>query len=101
VSLIDWSDPEEMLGLLVEYVADEVAAEETDAERAAFLRELWRELQRLARSEPFDAEQMASSMREVRASQPREFLADPVLAHLDACVAELERIENDSAERQR
>ena len=36
MSLIDWSDPEEMLGLLVEYIRDELIEEQRDRRRAAF-----------------------------------------------------------------
>ena len=35
MSLIDWSDPDEMLGLLTEYVADEDSACHLDRARAA------------------------------------------------------------------
>jgi hypothetical protein len=37
MSLIDWSDPDEMLGLLIEYVADETVASHDDLDRADFL----------------------------------------------------------------
>lgn len=95
MSLIDWSDPEEMLGLLVEYVADE-AIGETDADRAAFLRELWRDLDDLS-SRQFEAVcGIADAICEIRASQPAEFLSDDVITHVDACVEELRRIDSDT-----
>ena len=92
MSLIDWSDPEEMLGLLVEYVTDEALAEDRDPERAAFLRALARELNNLARRELAAVHQIADAIREIRASQPRELLDDAVIAHVDACVEELDRL---------
>jgi hypothetical protein len=38
--LIDWSDPDEMLRLLCEYVADEKSDAQNDHERVRFLAEL-------------------------------------------------------------
>lgn len=100
MSLIDWSDPDEMLGLLVEYVTDEALAESRDAGRAHFLRDLSGELETLA-GRDFDAvDQMADAIREIRASQPREFLEDAVIAHVDACIEELDRI-GDGTQRSR
>ena len=92
MSFIDWSDPDEMLGLLVEYVADE-AIEEDDADRAAFLRGLSRDLEDLS-STPFVAVNgIADAICAIRATQPAEFLNDAVITHVDACVEELRRIE--------
>lgn len=90
MSLIDWSDPDEMLGLLVEYVADEALAC-ADADRAEFLRALRGDLEHLARQEQAPDE-IADALTEIRNGQPREFLADPVIEHLDACIEELHRI---------
>jgi hypothetical protein len=92
MSLIDWSDPEEMFGLLIEYVRDEALTEEGDAERVEFLRELSRGLHKLGSEELDRANQLADAMRELRDAQPREFVNDPVIAHLDECIAELQRI---------
>jgi hypothetical protein len=88
MTLIDWSDPDEMLGLLIEYVADEAVASHEDPERAAFLRHLSRELDALASN----TERVEQSLREVIDEQPREFANDPVLEHLEACIEELQRI---------
>lgn len=95
MSLIDWSDPDEMLGLLIEYVDDEAIAERRDSERAEFLRELSALVGRLGAQEFAGAEQMRLALREIREVQPREFSDDPVLTHLDACVEELERITSE------
>lgn len=48
MSIIDWSDPDEMLGLLAEYVQDECLEEHSDRERVVFLRELSRSVKSLA-----------------------------------------------------
>ena len=37
MSFIDWSDRDELLGLLAEYVADERLGEQEDRERRSFL----------------------------------------------------------------
>ena len=92
MSLIDWSDHEEMLGLLLEYVADEVNTSQGDRARAAFLQTLLEILESLAEAELESVDAIAEKLREVRQSQPAEFAADPVLDHLDACEEELKRI---------
>jgi hypothetical protein len=92
MSLIDWSDPDEMLGLLVEYVADEAAISHEDPERDGFLNQLSRELGALA-VQGFATDRIELSLREIIDSQPRDFANDPVMAHLEACIEELHRIE--------
>lgn len=92
MSLIDWSDPDEMVGLLVEYVADEALTENDDADRADFLRDLSRELGNLSARDFDGVDQIVEAIREIRAAQPREFLSDDVIAHLDACIEEVHRI---------
>ena len=89
MTLIDWSDPETMLGLLLEYVQDE-ATVETDRDRAAFLHHLARELAALESSQ--SAADIAANLRRGESDQPREFVADPVMGHLTACIEELDRI---------
>jgi hypothetical protein len=90
MSLIDWSDPEEMLGLLAEYVADERLAER-DGRRTRFLNELSSALSALA-SQQLSTRATIDRLREMQDGQPAEFSADPTLVHLDDCVQELERI---------
>jgi hypothetical protein len=93
MSLIDWSDPEEMLGLLAEYVADERLAERDDRRRARFLDELSSALRALAsQGEVLSTRAMIDRLRDIYEGQPTEFSADSVLAHLDDCIQELERI---------
>ena len=91
MSLIDWSDPDEMLGLLVEYVADETVASH-DPDRAHFLNQLSRELGAIAEWDFESVDRIELTLREIHDSQPREFASDPVMAHLEACIEELHRI---------
>lgn len=91
MSLIDWSDPDEMLGLLIEYV-DDAAIAEGDPDRAVFLRELSRDLEELAARRFAAVDRIADAICEIRAMQPGEFLNDDVITHVDACVEELRRI---------
>ena len=93
MSLIDWSDPDEMLGLLVEYVADEAAASHDDPDRNRFLRQLRRELDALAVHNLRTTDRVERTLREFIDAQPRDFAGDPVVAHLEACIEELHRIE--------
>ena len=94
MSLIDWSDPDEMLGLLVDYVADEANTSYADTERARFLGTLSRELGDLAEQSTGGGRQLAEALRQIRTSQPDDFLSDSVIEHLDACIEELCRIES-------
>lgn len=93
MSLIDWSDPEEMLGLLAEYVADERLAERDDRRRTRFLNELSSALTALAsQGQELSTRATIGRLREIYDRQPAEFSADPALVHLDDCIQELERI---------
>lgn len=97
MSLIDWSDPDEMLGLLLEYVNNEARTSRGDPARAAFLRTLLDELEDLARTDWEAVEPIAEALNGIRRSQPVEFVADPVLEHLDGCVEEIWRIARQQA----
>lgn len=89
MSLIDWSDPDEMLGLLIDYVADEAGASGGDSDRAAWLQDLRGELETIAGD---DTDHLARALREMRNAQPDEFAGDVVLTHIDDCIVELRRI---------
>jgi hypothetical protein len=95
MSFIDWSDPDEMLGLLIEYVDDEAIASR-DSARSNFLHELSRELGAVADRGFESAARIEQTLREVQDSQPTEFAADEVMAHMEACIEELHRIEAGS-----
>ena len=89
---IDWSDPEEMLGLLVEYVIDEQCDAE-DSARRAFLSRLRKPLEELQASfEALPLVDAITALRAIRRSVGDEFETDAVVEHLSACVEELERV---------
>jgi hypothetical protein len=92
MSLIDWSDPDEMLGLLIDYVADEAIAS-YDADRSDFLNQLSRELGVVAEQGFESADRIELMLREIHDSQPSEFASDAVMAHIEACIDELHRID--------
>ena len=93
MSFIDWSDPEEMLGLLAEYVADEALAEREDRDRATFLDALSSQLTALASmADELPAKAAVERLRDIYESQPVEFAEDVALSHVDDCIQELERI---------
>ncbi len=92
MTLIDWSDPEAMLGLLIEYVDEEADSTRNDPERSGFLQQLSQDLLAAA-EEDFDVpEEIARSLQEIHDSQPREFAGDPVMVHVEACIEEITRI---------
>lgn len=97
-TLIDWSDPDVMLGLLCEYVADERSDAQDDHERATFLAELSVELEGLAGRAPgMPADEVIGELRAIDAFQRDDFAHDPVLTHVAACIEELERIQSQRA----
>lgn len=92
---IDWSDSEEMIGLLVEYVSDERNGSAGDPERERFLDDLAQELEVIAdRIRSVSAEATIQRLRVLSDSQPYDFAGDVVLDHVRACVEELERIQS-------
>ncbi|MEO8033978.1 MAG: hypothetical protein ABI837_06055 [Acidobacteriota bacterium] len=96
MTFIDWSDSEEMLGLLHEYIVDERKQSAGDAAREAFLGELSADLTALVeRCEELSVNEAIETLKEIRRSQPGLFASDSVLAHLDDCIEELARIEGD------
>jgi hypothetical protein len=92
MSLIDWSDAEEMFGLLLDYVADEEHAAQ-DAERRRFLTQLRARLEEMhdgfARAPSSEA---VSALRAVHRAIDAGYEHDVVVGHLGDCVHELERI---------
>jgi hypothetical protein len=94
MSFIDWSDPEEMLALLAEYVTDELLAEGEDRQRTRFLQQLSSALTSLASDAPeLSVRETIDRLRSICESQPSEFGIDAALVHLGDCIQELERIE--------
>lgn len=97
MSLIDWSDPEEMLGLLAESIRDELLEEQSDRRRAGFLRALASSVKSVARGAAAEPRDVLAKLRRVADGQPAEFARDPVLAHVHDCIEELARIATASA----
>ena len=91
MSLIDWADPDEMLGLLVDYVTDEAQSAHRDRTRSRVLHALSAELNELADRDLTNVERVAA-LREIRSLLPDEFTSDPVTSHVDDCIEELQRI---------
>ena len=86
--MIDWSDPEEMLGLLADYVRDELSEEREDQERVRFLRTLAAGVEALER----DGGDLLPRLQELYDEQPDEFARDRVMMHVRDCIEELSRI---------
>jgi hypothetical protein len=92
---LDWSNPEEMFGLLIDYVADE-RSDTRDPARRAFLSKLHGDLSDLAdRFEAMPPEERILRMRALHAERSAE-AGDPVLAHLSDCIEELERLQAET-----
>ena len=88
MSYIDWSDPEEMFGLLVEYVSDERG--DSDAARLRFLDSLLRPLRELQdRFHGLSAAEQVLALLSICNSVNAEDEDDPVVEHLHACVEAL------------
>ena len=93
MTFIDWTDPEEMLGLLIEYVADERTETRQAPDRASFLDEVHSELTDLSDNvRGMAPDEVIDRLRAVHASQKVAFPGDPVLVHVEHCIEELERI---------
>ena len=98
MSFIDWSDSEEMLGLLSEYLVDERNGSLEDDAREAFLARLLAELADLTdRLDAMSPEEVIDGLRAIHRAGAEEFAKDPVLVHVEACIEELERISRESA----
>ena len=97
MAFVDFSDPEDMFGLLIDYVTD-ARSEAADPARREFLSGLLGALEEL--QDEFAAmtpAQQSASLRELHRSLESGFAADPVAQHLEDCAAELERLgERDS-----
>ena len=90
---INWSDPEEVLGLLAEYVADERLDERDDPERRTFLGALTSAITALTSdAEKLSVQATIDRLRTIYDSQSPEFGNDHALIHLHDCIEELERI---------
>lgn len=99
MSLIDWSDPEEMLGLLAEYVADE-QHQATDAGHRRALARVRQQLEDLqARFATLPAAGLVDALQAIHQDLADDLADDPVAAHLEDCITELERINHHQKTR--
>jgi len=85
MTFIDWSDSEEMIGLLIEYVAD--VRNESDDERRKFLTDLLADL----KAEQLNLERLQT----IYESVDPNFKNDDVVVHLHDCIEELRRINHE------
>lgn len=90
-----------MLGLLVEWVADEHGAAR-DSARADFLAGLSAELSALAeRYDQTPPEELIESLRALHERRAEELPGDPALTHLADCIDEMERLREEAPDRER
>ena len=93
MTFLNWSDPEELIGLLTEYVTDEKNQSEGDPARGKFLSDLSGRLNEFDRHfETGSVDEAIAKLRGIRKSIIPEFSDDPVVEHVDACLEELERV---------
>lgn len=93
MAFIDWSDAEGMIGLLLEYIADEKIEAQGDPARVRFLAGLLQQLrQTSAELEGRPLQAVVRRLKELHASVDREFEADVAVEHLGDCIEELERL---------
>ena len=91
--MIDWTDAEDMFGLLLDYVADE-RNDASDPERRQFLSTLLDSISELQERFPrLTAAERIETLRELRRSIDRDFEDDPVAQHFDDFVVELQRLD--------
>lgn len=87
MTFIDWSDSEEMIGLLIEYVTDERNESHSDPKRRKFLSDLLADLQ----SDQLDLERLQT----IHDSIDPEFKKDDVVVHVHDCIEELKRVKHE------
>src|SRR5262249_52838221 len=91
MTFIDWSDTEEMLAALIDYVSD--AKEEClkDHHRQRFMSRLLTHLRDLSNQLPnISSKKATSRLRDIYTSVDGEFRNDPVATHLRDCIQEFE-----------
>ena len=101
MSYIDWSDAEDMFGLLVEFVEDELGEADDDPMRRRFLEKLDADLMTLEeRITTMTPDETIAAFEEIQGSIEDDFEKDPVVEHLGAFVEELRRLQGEAAARQ-
>jgi len=93
MTFINWSDPDEMLTLLTEYVSDELSQATHHRSRTEFLTALLEDLTALENEfSALSPDASLAALRSIYEAQPGEFVSDSVLTHVEACIEELTRI---------
>ncbi len=87
MTFIDWSDSEEMIGLLMEYVTDERNGSHHDPKRRKFLSDLLTDLQ----SQPLNE----MRLQKIYESVEPDFKNDDVVVHIHDCIEELKRLNHE------
>ena len=91
MTFIDLSDAEGMIGLFVELVADERTECLDDSERMRFVEELLAELRSVeANLDQIRLPAIIGRLKELQESASTSFTDDPVMAHLNDLIQELE-----------
>jgi hypothetical protein len=98
MSFINWSDPEEMLSLLLEYVEGEWSESHADPRRRQWLSTLLEDLSELERRfSALAAGGRLAALHETSTAIDAEFASDPVAEHLAHCAEEIDRINREQA----
>lgn len=87
MTFIDWSDSEDMIGLLTEYVTDEKKATRGDPKRKEFLSDLLADLT----EQDVDLKRLQT----IYDSIDPEFKNDEVVIHVHDCIEELKKLNHE------
>jgi hypothetical protein len=90
MSFIDWSDPEGMFDLFIEFIRDEINDSSGDAARQQFLQHLFKKVSTTESGTVADA---IKTLKAIQNAIDEEFKTDPVALHMTDFINELERIE--------
>ena len=92
MTFIDLSDAEGMIGLYVEFVADERAGCQDDPDRLRFVEELLEQLKPVeANLDPAHLAATVQKLKDLHESADHDFANDPVMVHLNDLVEEIEK----------
>lgn len=92
MAFVDFTDPEDMFDLLIDYLTD-ARSEAADPSRRRFLSALLGALGEMQDDfTGMNPARQSASLRALQRSLEPEFADDPVAQHLEDCAAELERL---------
>jgi len=92
MTFIDLSDVEGMIGLYVEFVADERTECQNDPERLRFVDDLLAQLESMEAN--LDQAHLSTTIQKLKGlhdSADHEFASDPVMGHLNDLLDEIEK----------